>query len=203
MLKVDGGPTIQTYSGLQVHLLDPRPDEISLRDIAHATALQCRFTGHTRYHYSVAQHSIYVSRVVPAHLALEGLLHDAQEAYLCDMARPLKHFTKMGEEYLKIEEKFEAVIREKFGLPQHMSPEVKTADNSLLYLEKEELLPPSEWSHDWGTQDPDSVLGIRIYPWTPDIAEGRFLDRFAEIEMKIKKGPQTRGPDWVMLESRH
>ena len=90
------GPYIQTVSGRRVNPLDPSPDDIDVHDIAVALSNQCRFGGHTRRYYSVAQHACIVSdqmleRGADAQDALWGLLHDASEAYLVDLPHPLKH----------------------------------------------------------------------------------------------------------------
>ena len=87
---------IITYSGKKFYHLAPSAEMVDIVDIAHALSLTCRWTGHTRYHYSVAQHSWYFSYLVPKEFALSALLHDASEAYLGDMNRPLKHFTPAG-----------------------------------------------------------------------------------------------------------
>ena len=177
-MKIDGGATIETFTGIQFHILEPREEEVCIADIAHALSLQCRFTGHTRFHYSVAQHSVYVSEILTAANALEGLLHDASEAYIGDMSRPLKHYSSCGKEYLLIEEKIEKVIRKKFGFPENMSSPVKWADNSLLYKEKEALMKPADWTHNWGEHE---NVDINIASWTPALAEGRFLQRFYQL----------------------
>lgn len=177
-MKVDGGATIQTYTGGQIHLTEPRADEIHIADIAHSLSMQCRFTGHTAWHYSVAQHCILVSDIVAPQFQLEALLHDATEAYLCDLSRPLKHFTELGEHYLKIEARLDRVIRHAFVLPLTMSPEVKKADNTLLYVEKSALLPTMEWTHDWGERD---RFDIAIERWTPAEAEVNYLARFERL----------------------
>ena len=70
---------IETVSGRKFYFLNPNPEDIDIEDIAHALSMQCRFTGHTKWFYSVAEHAIWVSYLVPVHLALEGLLHDASE----------------------------------------------------------------------------------------------------------------------------
>lgn len=175
-IYLDGGATIQTFTGGQFHLLEPRAEEIYIEDIAHALSMQCRFTGHTRFHYSVAQHSYLASLMVPAQFQLEALLHDAAEAYICDMSRPLKHFSEMGKYYLEIEERINKVIREKFCLPSKMSPQVKEADNALLYVEKDALLPKMEWTHDWGKSAEHT--NITIIKWPPRTAESIFLHQF-------------------------
>ena len=86
---MDRGPWIQTFGGKKFHLFDPSPDEVRLEDIAHALANECRFAGHTNPHYSVAQHSVIVSRQLPKRprriLRLQALLHDAHEYALKDM----------------------------------------------------------------------------------------------------------------------
>lgn len=184
-LKMDAGATIETYTGLQIHLLDPRPEEICIEDIAHALALQCRFTGHTKYHYSVAQHCYLTSLIVSPTFALEALLHDATEAYLCDLSRPLKHFSQLGKEYLLVEDKLDRVIRAKFGLPLTMSPEVKRADTTMLYLEKDALMKPCDWTHEWGGYDIPDYIQIRS--WTPPLAESVYLSRFYLIKYGTSK----------------
>lgn len=95
---------IQTFLGKPFWPLSPRPEDIDIRDIAHALAMTCRFTGHSQKFYSVAEHSVRVSRIVPAQFALHGLLHDASEAYLCDLSRPIKHGSTLGAEYCRIED---------------------------------------------------------------------------------------------------
>jgi uncharacterized protein len=86
-----------TYTGKIVHLPEPLEDEIDILDIAHALSQMCRFTGHTSFFYSVGYHSILASEFVePAHLALEALLHDAHEAYIADLPRPIKLLDEMA-----------------------------------------------------------------------------------------------------------
>ena len=177
-MKIDGGATIETYTGLQFHILEPHPEEVNITDIAHALSMQCRFTGHTRFYYSVAQHSYLASFLVPPQFQLEALLHDASEAYIGDMSRPLKHFSECGRLYLEIEAKIEAVIKKKFGLPPTMSPEVKEADNSLLYAEKNALMEPCDWTHTWGKYE---EIDATIQPWEPQYAETQFLRRYRQL----------------------
>jgi len=177
-MKIDSGATIETYTGLQFHILEPRPEEVNITDIAHALSMQCRFTGHTKFHYSVAQHSFLASFLVPPQFQLEALLHDASEAYIGDMSRPLKHFSECGRLYLEIEAKIEAVIKKKFGLPPTMSPEVKEADNSLLYAEKKALMKPCDWTDTWGKY---KEVDVEIGSWNPDFAKIQFMRRYARL----------------------
>jgi len=172
------GPTIETFTGRAFHLLEPRIDEIDIRDIAHALSLLCRFTGHVKHHYSVAQHCWYASMIVPEGFELEALLHDSPEAYVNDLSRPLKHFTEAGKYYREVEHKIESVIRRKFGLPSEMSPEVKIADNTMLYAEKAALMKPCEWSTNWGEH---GKINFEIERWTPENAEHAYLWRFRQL----------------------
>src|SRR5690348_5556551 len=128
---------IETYSGNRFHILDPRQDEINIVDIAHALSMMCRFTGHVRKFYSVAEHSVHVSRLVPAEDAFWGLVHDASESYIQDLNRPLKHFTPVGKTYEKIENVVMKAICKRFDLPVEQPESVHIADNAMLYAEKD------------------------------------------------------------------
>src|SRR5579859_7012785 len=130
---------IETFSGKKFHLLEPQPDEICIEDIAHALSNQCRYTGHTRRFYSVAEHSVHVS-LLAVHYQLDGLLHDASEAYICDLARPVKMLTPVGKPYYEIEDRIMRVIAEKFGFTWPPPKEVKEADNIMLLSEKDQLM---------------------------------------------------------------
>jgi hypothetical protein len=136
-LVVGSADTIYTFTGRTIRPLDPNPDDIVIEDIAHALSQQCRFTGHTSRFSSVAEHSVRVSWMVPRELALEALLHDASEAYLADIARPVKKAPGFAETYLKYEAQLERAIATCFGLPEReqMHPEIKKADQYALEAE--------------------------------------------------------------------
>lgn len=137
-------PYILTHTGIHFDLVDPQPDMIDERDIAHALAHLCRFTGHTSRFHSVAEHSMGVAHHVDGKHKLEALLHDASEAYLGDVSLPLKSLLP---DYRKIEDRVDAVIRERFGLPSAKSVEVKHADLRMLAIERDVLMPldPTPW----------------------------------------------------------
>lgn len=182
---------IQTYTGLQFQPLNPRVEDIRIEDIAHALSNQCRFSGHCREFYSVADHSLWVSRVVEAPpdgclsdrrgenraLALWGLLHDAPEAYLVDLPRPIKHGSEIGRMYREFEGRLMAAICERFGLPAEEPDEVKHADKRLLFTEQRDLMgrPPKAW------KDPAKPLFYYIRPLSAGAAEAMFLERFREL----------------------
>lgn len=172
-------PTILTRSGLQINLLRPDPACIHLEDIAHALGNLCRFTGHTRQFYSVAQHSVHVSHLVPPEHALAALLHDATEAYLGDVSSPLKHQLPA---YREIEARMESAIATRFGLTLPLHPSIKAADLVALATEKRDLMAPDgEWDCLADTQaDP-----VRIYPVSfPYESTLMFLSRYSEIANK-------------------
>jgi len=171
---------VATFSGLYVNLLAPAPESISLYDIAHALSNEPRFGGHTSKFYSVAQHSVLVSNLVPQEYALEGLLHDAHEAYCKDLPAPLKDaLSKDGRDtYRSIEKALDTVIRLKFGLPSDVSSQVAEADMTARASEAKVLMKTGMW-RDWFIKLPETVyIGKAL---TPHSAETAFIKRFKEL----------------------
>lgn len=123
--------TITTWTGARVDVLDAKPDDIWIADIAHALARTCRYGGHVTHHLSVARHSIWVSEELDGtgH-ELWGLLHDASEAYLGDMVKPLKHHPSMAI-FRETEDALDRVIAERFSLDYPMPSEVHDADRHI------------------------------------------------------------------------
>lgn len=177
------GDWMQTANGRQFWPLDPRADEVHIDDIAHALANQCRFAGHCREFYSVAQHSVLVSFQVPAEDALWGLLHDASEAYLVDLPRPVKRASEIGAAYMRAETAVMAAICDHFGLPREEPSSIKEADNVILMTEVRDIMapPPAPWRAS-GVKP----LPLSIMTWTPGQARRRFFDRFEEL-MRLRK----------------
>jgi hypothetical protein len=164
------GDWIQTYTGQRFYPLDPRPDEIDITDIAHSLSLKCRFGGHCDRFYSVAEHSVLVYRHVGT---LEGLMHDAEEAYspFGDVPRPVKASIP----WLKdISEPIEEAIAGAFNLIYPWPESVKIADNRIIADEKAAVFQNASW--DW----PYEPLGARIMCWPPFFAERMFLQSFNE-----------------------
>lgn len=127
-----------TFSGKLVNIHKPKPEMICIEDIAHALSNICRFNGHTPRHYSVAQHSIFVSNLMKQNgenveMRLHGLMHDAAEAYIQDIIKPLKHI--LGGDYASIEHRFEMVICERFGLDMFKLRAVKNYDLQAIEIE--------------------------------------------------------------------
>lgn len=142
--------SIRTFSGKYMNVFEPTPDMICIEDIAHALSMQCRFGGHLPKFYSVAQHSINCAHLVGnPKLKLEALLHDASEAYLLDIPRPIK--SKL-ENYKDIENNLMLLIAEKFEFAWPLSKAVKEADETMLWLEWENLMLDKA-SHEFIIQD--------------------------------------------------
>ena len=127
---------ILTYSGIEIDILQPDPDKIIIEDIAHALSMQCRFSGHTRLFYSVAEHSVECSRRA-VYYPLEALMHDAAEAYLHDMVSPLK---QNFPEYCEYEDRLMRIIAHKFGFIYPLPEETRLIDREMLFIEQSKLM---------------------------------------------------------------
>jgi len=165
-------PYIRTYTGKKWIYEWPLAEDVEILDIAHSLSQICRFTGHTRSFYCVSQHSCLVSDLCENRLW--GLLHDASECYVTDLARSLKYSPGL-EGYKKYEKMTMDVICEHFGLDKQEPAEVKLADQRALATEGRDLFDCEET---WGDKEP---LDYQIVPWTSEIAETEFLKRFYEI----------------------
>lgn len=133
------GDWIQTFTGRKFWPLDPQPGDICIEDIAHALALTCRYNGHCRVFYSVAQHSLMMSQADLPGDPRWRLMHDAAEAYISDVPRPVKPHLAGFRDY---ENKILSVIRDKFRLPEYPKQEIHESDMRLLATEKRDLLKP-------------------------------------------------------------
>lgn len=176
--------SIITYTGRLFWPLEPNIWDINALDICHALSNQCRFTGHTRDFYSVAEHSCRVHDILPPEHKLAGLLHDASEAYLMDLARPVKEQDSMcffREAEDKIMEKVAVLYM--FNFP--FSPEIKTADKILLNTEYRDLMTKNELrKSDFNGVDP---LSDRIIPWTPQRAKSEMMFRLEKLGVKVTR----------------
>ncbi|WP_072568842.1 hypothetical protein [Enterobacter sp. SA187] len=168
---------IQTLSGKHFDYLNAQTDDVDIEDIATALSNICRFAGHLPEFYSVAQHSVLCSQIVPQEYAFEALMHDAAEAYCQDIPAPLK---RLLPDYRRIETLVDDLIRSKFGLPLHQSDMVKYADLVMLATERRDL-EIDNGTH-WPILEgiPASDL-IQINPLRPGQAYGLFLNRFNEL----------------------
>jgi hypothetical protein len=173
------GDWMETSTGVRFYPLDPRPEEVYVEDIAHHLSRINRYNGAQRIeHYTVAEHSVKMAMWVlvdtnDMHLAFEALMHDACEAYIGDMVRPLKR--NMPDFETAEENLWKKAIAPRFGLPRVLSPFVKAADNRILVDERRQVMNPSP--NPWGI-DGLEPLGIVIDGWRPDDAKRMFLQTF-------------------------
>jgi 5'-deoxynucleotidase YfbR-like HD superfamily hydrolase len=179
------GPYLQTVSGRWVNPFDPDPAQLDAGDIARALANQCRFGGHCRVFYSVAQHSVIVSRLVEerggdVEEVFAALMHDATEAYLGDMPHPLKHRSPLGAAFREAEAHLEQAIRERFGLRSGVR-EIKEADRALLATERRAF--SAETWH-WPELEGVEPLDLELSAWSPEQAADEFAARYAELEAR-------------------
>jgi uncharacterized protein len=172
---------IRTFTGKLFNVLEPNPEDVDVRDIAHALSNQCRFTGHTNVFYSVAEHSERASHLVPEHLALCTLLHDATEAYLVDLPRPIKSASNLGVIFKQMENVIWSAIARRFDLPDPLPKEVKIADAQMLRTEKRDLMNVKDdawYLNTWVDADVEPLKSNIIPLALPFQAEQAFLDRF-------------------------
>jgi 5'-deoxynucleotidase YfbR-like HD superfamily hydrolase len=177
---------IETHSGRAVHPLALEADDVTLGDIAHALGNQCRFSGHTRVFYSVAEHSVRVSLLLAdwghdVTTQLYGLLHDASEAYLQDVASPIKG-TPAFERYREAERMAMKSICHKFELPYRQPTPVTYADRVLLKTEARDLMPFKR--EHWAGLDDVQPLAEVIVPWSPAEAKARLISRYTALQFK-------------------
>lgn len=174
---------IMTFTGKRMRPLQPDPDDIDIEDIAHALSNLCRFSGHVRRFYSVAQHSVLVSHFCNPADALWGLLHDAPEAYLLDLPRPVKKGLRFhgNAVYDVAEDALMDCVCRKFGLDPEMPVSVRKADDVMLATEAHQLMPLDEAF----LRLPQSPLRGSLHCLQPDAAKQLFLTRFSLLTRKV------------------
>ncbi len=172
-------PWIQSHMGRMVSLSHPHPEQIHIEDIAQALSQLCRFTGHTKQFYSVAQHSLLVSDLVSPELALVGLLHDAPEAYLGDLSSPLRNMLREEGNWAfeRAMDRMWSAICARFDLDPDMLPLVKDADMIALATERRDLLQEQvEWDLILPKPSEKKIIPTpQLYVWS------HFLGRFREL----------------------
>jgi hypothetical protein len=166
----------QLHSGTQFDLDTFSDDDLHVKDIARSLSMQCRYNGHLTRFYSVAEHCVLMTRFAlhqkfcTFEEALEVLLHDAAEAYLCDIPRPFKRHLS---NYAELEQRIEVAIARKFNLEYPHSELVKELDTRILFDEKLQLM---DAQIDWGWSA--IPLGVECVGWTPEVAERYFLETY-------------------------
>ena len=164
---------IECFSGRKFYPLNPREEDIDIYDIAHSLSMTCRFMGHAKYFYSVAEHSLRVAEICPHGLKLAGLLHDYAEAYIGDIPKPIK---KILERVEVIEQIILSAIFKKFNV--NLGGDgflVKSADHIMLATEARDLME----GHLKDYPIPEKPLKKHIVPYpSMDRVCGEFLNKF-------------------------
>lgn len=182
-------PEIVTYTGKIFNFLNPKPEMVCIEDIAHSLAHLCRYTGHTREFYSVAQHCVLMAENpdLPGD-PLQKLLHDAAEAYIGDMASPWKNILCVNTSPFfppvrDFEDRIQKVIGLALGVDLAYPTEVKESDLRMYATEVRDLMP--KMSYDiWGIDKIKPVKEV-IIPWHPEHAELWFTYHYHQL---IKRG---------------
>jgi len=166
------GGWIQSASGTEICYSDPDPESFKIEDIALALSRTCRFSGHSKCFYSVAQHSVLAAMVAPEKIALHVLLHDAHEAYTGDIPSPLKRM--LGDVIHKVEYDVQAAIYTALDLTpptEKEIQEIREIDMNMLVTENEYLFEPNLWDF----PEYKKYKGLLTQCWTMEDAEGSFI----------------------------
>ena len=171
---------IITYSGTRFSFLESSAEQVVLEDIAHSLSMQCRYNGHCPQFYSVAEHSILVAewverRTANRRLALEALMHDASEAYLCDVPAPLKPLLA---NYGEIEMQVERLIARRFNLAYPWHAFAKEADKRIVVNEYQTLFEPTHGPLD---SDVEPLDECNLVLFDPHEARNAFLETFYRL----------------------
>jgi len=182
---------IATFTGKVFDLLNPKPEMVCIEDIAHSLAYQCRYTGHTKIFYSVAQHCVLMAENpdFPGD-PMKKLLHDADETYLGDIAKPWKDLLRVQKGYGvgsriegvgKTEQAVQTVIGEALGVDLSFSEDVKESDIRMAATEIRDVMTEMDATFLWGYDLGDEAQE-RIISWSPEIAEVRFLKTYNNLK---------------------
>ena len=191
------GPTILLGSGTYFDFEDPESSQITLEDVAYGLAFTARCAGHCvsqhtgkRVFYSVAEHCVRMSYIVPIEIALQALWHEAGEAVCGDMTAPLK---SLNPSYKAIEKRCEAAIQKRFGIEITDPVAIKEADLRMLATERRDLMP---WDGErWTAEEKARPWPAVIFPWTSEEAADRWLRRHYELSLLGETNPLNRRND--------
>ncbi|TIQ40971.1 MAG: hypothetical protein E5X49_21130 [Mesorhizobium sp.] len=174
-VHVARGPAITLASGRIFDFLDPHGSDFTIEDVAHGLAHICRYAGQCRHFYSVAEHSLLVSDVATGY-PYEALLHDAAEAFIGDVTRPLKQLLP---DYKAIEANVEDAIAKRFGLNSGYREAVKAADLSVLAAEQAQVMAPG--TDNWAKKAGVIAADVAVRYLSPPEARREFLKRFEAL----------------------
>jgi hypothetical protein len=173
------GDFFVTIEGKKFYVLDPRPEDIDINDIATALSKKCRWGGHCSGFFSVAEHSVLCSYLVPRGMELSALLHDASEAYLPDLPSPIKDMPEFAI-FSEAEDLIHEAVALKFNLHYLGSPEVKAADMRSRQVERDQLIPfPRSLKNFANVED---LEGLVLRCLSCDEAATQFMARYNELK---------------------
>ena len=167
--------SISVLDGTFFDILKPKDYPFKINTIATALSNLCRYTGHVTRFYSVAEHSVLVSMLVPRKHALAGLLHDSAEAFLGDVSSPLK---KLLPQYQRIEDRVEKAIAKHFQIEYPYHEEIHLADKRMYWNERKTIAPAKDtlWHQELGAARKVEAVGL-----VPAEAKKLFLNRYYEL----------------------
>jgi uncharacterized protein len=175
-VNIGRGPRIMLASGSWFDLLDPWNSQFTIQDIAQGLGNICRYAGQCSQFYSVAEHSLHVSSIVPSY-KIEALMHDAAEAFLGDVTRPLKQLLP---QYKKIEKSVEKAIFARFGLDYSCLVSFKKIDLSVLAAEQEQIMPAG--TDYWTSESEVTPAPIVVNFLSPSDATQKFLETYENLK---------------------
>lgn len=188
--------TIKLCSGRYFDLRDPKPDQFDITDIAGGLSRICRFGGQVPVFYSVAEHSWQCAQVaiaddLPTDGVLAVLLHDAAEAFIGDVVKPLK---VMLPGYAAIEARVEATIEIAFGVDfQQWREQIKEIDHGMLIGERNALWPGGDGAK-WTGEGECRLIRPNLFKWGPSDAESAFVGLFNSMQWRLQNNPAPPGP---------
>ena len=187
---------IETYTGRPFYPLNPRQEDISIIDIAHGLSLQCRYGGQISDFYSVAEHSVLLAMYAEEELhasvldCLQILMHDAPEAFMTDIPRPVKQYMP---EYREWDHGINEAIRKWLSLEGIKTPDFQDEIDSRIIIDERAQLK-SDSGLDWGHNL--KPLGLEMQKWHPRRAEIEFLMRYTAYTNSLFGKPQYAREGW-------
>lgn len=176
---------IGLLSGASMNYDEPEKSDVTLDDLASALSNICRFSGHLPCFYSVAQHLVNTSRIVPIKLAFDALMHDTAEAFTNDLPTPLKWSLPV---FKDLEVRIESAMAKRFGFNYPYDSAVKLADTQMLLLEKKYVkLDDRYWPNFDGIEYEHLASFVDLKPWQPVRAKREFLERYEELTSGKRK----------------
>ena len=174
---------VQTMTGKSFHPFNPHADEIAIEDIAHGLSLTCRFGGQSKTFYSVAQHCVLLTKLVPAYAKYWALMHDAAEAYVGDLPTPIKDGLP---DFKKMEDNILDVIVRSFNIHinTHIHKVVKQADTWLGAFEARHLMDSPDWAEAILAASLVNPRKVDINPWDADTAKINFILTFQKLKKR-------------------